>query len=83
MPWLYITVAVLKVTDTTYAATIAADVYQQVQLLRTPPLKTFGVTWDAGVHLGAVSREQLASLRQRIGALVDQFVADYQAANRL
>ena len=83
MPWLYITVALLKVTDTTYAATIAADLYQQVQLLRRPPMKTFGVTWDAGVHLGAVSREQLASLRQKVGTLVDQFVADYQAANRL
>jgi len=63
MPWLYLTVALLKVTDTTYAATIAANLYQEVQVLRSPPLKTFGVTWDAGVHVGAVSTEQLASLR--------------------
>jgi hypothetical protein len=83
MPWLYITVALLKATDTTYAATIAANLYQEVQLMRTPHLKTFGVTWDAGVHVGAVNTEQLTSVRQSVGALVDQFVADYQAANRM
>ncbi len=82
MPWLYITVAVSPATETTYAATIAADLYQEVQLVRPPALKTFGVTWDAGVHVGTVKREELASVRQRVGALVEQFVADYQAGNR-
>lgn len=82
MPWLYLTVAVSKATDTIYAATIAVSLYQEVQLLRPPALKTFGVTWDAGVHVGTVTTEELASVRQRVGALVDQFVADYQAGNR-
>ncbi len=82
MPWLYITVAVSKATATTYAATMAADLYQEVQLVRPPALKTFGVTWDAGVQVGTVNTDQVASLRQRVGTLVDQFVADYQAGNR-
>jgi hypothetical protein len=81
MPWLYITAAVLKATDTTYAATIAAVLHQEVQLTRSPQMKTFGITWDAGTHLGAVSAEQLPSIRRNIRELIDKFVEDYRAVN--
>jgi hypothetical protein len=81
MPWLYITVALLKATETTYAATIAAVLHQEVQLTRLPQLKTFGVTWDAGTHVGAVSTEELPSIRRNIRALIDKFVEEYQAVN--
>jgi hypothetical protein len=81
MPWLYITVALLKATDTTYAATMAAVLNQEVQLTRSPQLKTFGVTWDAGTYIGAVSTEQLPSIRSKIRELIAKFVEDYQAVN--
>lgn len=81
MPWLYLTVAVLKTNDTTYAATIAAVLYQEVRLTRTPQIKTFGVTWDTGVRLGRLSAESLLTVRQSVGDLIDQFTADYQAVN--
>lgn len=83
MPWLYITVALLKATDTIYAVTIAAALNQEVQLTRNPQMRTFGVTWDAGTHIGAVSSEQLPTIRHNIRELVDKFVKDYQAANHL
>ena len=81
MPWLYITVVVLKATDAIYAATIAAVLNQEVQLTRNPQMKTFGITWDAGTHVGAVSTEQLPSIRRNIRELIDKFVEDYQAVN--
>ena len=81
MPWLYITVIVLKATDTVYAATIAAVLNQEVQLTRSPHMKTFGITWDAGTHVGAVSTEQLPSIRRNLRELINKFVEDYQAMN--
>jgi len=81
MPWLYLTVALLKANETTYAATVAATLNQEVILTRDPRLKTFGVTWDAGVRVGAVSTEQLSTIRQSIGNLVDKFIADYLMIN--
>jgi hypothetical protein len=82
MPWLYITAALLKASDTTYAATIGATLHQEVQLTRDPQMKTFGATWDAGVHIGAVGAERLPTVRESVGSLVDKFIADYQAVNR-
>jgi hypothetical protein len=81
MPWLYLTVAVFKASDTTYAATIAAVLYQEVRLTRPPQPKTFGATWDTGVRLGLLNAESLATVRQSVGSLIDKFTADYQAVN--
>jgi len=82
MPWLYITAALLKASDTTYATTIGVSLNQEVTLTRDSQIKTFGVTWDAGVHLGAVGRDSLSSVREHVGRLVDKFIAGYQAVNR-
>jgi hypothetical protein len=81
MPWLYITVALLKASPATYAATVGAVLNQEIVLTRNPQIKAFGSTWDAGVHLGAIGAESLATVRDSVGSLVDKFVADYQAAN--
>ena len=81
MPWLYLTIALFKANETTYAVTIAATLNQEVTLTRNPQIKTFGVTWDAGVQVGAVDTESLPTIRQKVGGLVDKFVADYQAMN--
>jgi hypothetical protein len=82
MPWLYITAALLKASDATYATTIGASLNQEVTLTRNPQIKTFGVTWDAGVYLGAVGRESLPSVREHVGRLIDKFIAGYQAVNQ-
>jgi hypothetical protein len=81
MPWLYITVALLKVNATTYAATIGAVLNQEIVLTRNPQIKAFGATWDAGVHLGAIGAESLPTVRNHVGSLIEQFIADYQAVN--
>lgn len=81
MPWLYITVALLQASPTTYAATIGAILNQEIMLTRNPQIKAFGATWDAGVHLGAISAESLPTVRESVGSLVEQFTADYQAVN--
>jgi hypothetical protein len=81
MPWLYVTVALLQASADTYAASIAATLYQEVQLTREPQRKTFGATWDSGVQLGAVERARLAAIQERTIGLIDQFTADYQAVN--
>ncbi|HEV8716098.1 MAG TPA: hypothetical protein VGX03_25140 [Candidatus Binatia bacterium] len=81
MPWLYITVALLKAGTTTYAATVGAVLNQEITLTRNPQIKAFGSTWDAGVHLGAIGTESLATVRDSVGSLVDKFIADYQAVN--
>jgi hypothetical protein len=81
MPWLYITVALLKASTTTYAATIGAVLNQEIMLTRNPQIKAFGATWDAGVHLGAISAESLPTVRDSVGSLVEQFTAAYQAVN--
>jgi hypothetical protein len=81
MPWLYITVALLKASTTTYAATIGAVLNQEIILTRNPQIKAFGATWDAGVHLGAIGAESLATVRESVGSLVEQFITDYQAVN--
>jgi hypothetical protein len=81
MPWLYITVALLKASATTYAATIGAVLNQEVMLTRNPQIKAFGATWDAGVHLGAIGTESLPTVRDSVGSLVEQFIVSYQAVN--
>jgi hypothetical protein len=81
MPWLYITVALLKASTTTYATTIGAVLNQEIMLTRNPQLKAFGATWDAGVHLGAISAESLPTVRESVGSLVEHFTADYQVVN--
>ena len=81
MPWLYLTIALLKASDTTYAVTIAATLNQEIMLTRNPQIKTFGVTWDTGVHVGAVGAESLPTVRESVGSLVKKFTADYQAVN--
>jgi hypothetical protein len=81
MPWLYITVALLKAGTATYAATVGEVLNQEIMLTRNPQVKAFGSTWDAGVHLGAVGAESLATVRDSVGSLVDKFIAAYQAVN--
>lgn len=81
MPWLYITVAILKASETAYAITIEVSLNQEVALTRAPHVKTFGVTWDTGVNLGVVEVENMATVRERLGALVEKFIADYRAVN--
>jgi hypothetical protein len=81
MPWLYMTVALLKASETTYAATIGATLNQEVQLTRNPQLKAFGATWDAGIHIGAIGTERVASVGESVGSLVDRFIAAYHAVN--
>jgi hypothetical protein len=81
MPWLYMTVALLKAHETTYAATIGATLNQEVQLTRPPQVKAFGATWDAGVHIGAIGAERLSSVRESVGSLVDRFITAYHAVN--
>ena len=81
MPWLYITVALLKAGATTYAATTGAVLNQEILLTRTPQIKAFGATWDAGVHLGAIGADSLPTVRDSVGSLVEKFIADYQAVN--
>jgi len=81
MPWLYITVALLKASTTTYAATIGAVLNQEIMLTRNPQIKAFGTTWDAGIHLGAIGAESLPTVRDSVGSLVDKFTTAYQAVN--
>jgi hypothetical protein len=81
MPWLYLTVALLQANESTYAATIGVTLNQEVQLTRPPPLKAFGATWDAGVHIGAIEAARVASMRESVSSLVDRFIAAYRAVN--
>jgi hypothetical protein len=82
MPWLYITVALLKASETTYAATIGTSLNQEITLTRNPQIKTFGVTWDAGVHIGTVGADSLPTVRESVGGLIDKFITDYLAVNQ-
>jgi hypothetical protein len=81
MPWLYLTVALLKVSATTYAATVGAVLNQEILLTRNPQIKAFGATWDAGVHLGAIGTDSLPTVRASVGSLVEKLIADYHAVN--
>lgn len=79
-PHLHIHLNLLELDRGLVPFSISADFYQDVRLARNRT-EMSAITWDESV-LGLVTRDLLSAIPESVDNLVDQFAADFLAANR-
>lgn len=79
-PVLRVDVATMRL-DAHYAYAIRLELWQGVRLDREPEVRALGLTWMAATVVGVVGAAALATVRDAVGAAVDEFVTDHRAAN--
>ncbi len=76
--FLHLDVMTLEV-EQRYAQSVRLELWQAVRLVRDPAVQSMAVTWRATPLIGTVAAGALAGLRQPVGSVVDQFIADCRA----
>lgn len=81
-PVLYVNISAPKRKRTeAFVYHIDVGILQKVSLVREPKIRTMSITWNKG-RLGYCPAKSLVeSVRETVGYLMDEFAADYRAAN--
>jgi hypothetical protein len=80
-PYLYVNIQTAKNNLRLYAVSVSIDLRQDVTLVREPSLRRLVATWSTPGVLGTVGSHKLATVRDDVRDLVDQFINAYLAAN--
>ena len=80
-PYLYVNVQVLKNPAKFYAFSADVELRQRVTLVHDPSMSVLATTWSATGTIGTVGSQKLASVREVVRDLTDQFINAYLAAN--
>jgi len=80
-PYLYVNVQVFKNPARFYAYSAKVELRQRVTLVHNPAVSILAGTWSATGTIGTVGSHKLASLRDNVRDLTDQFINAYLAAN--
>jgi hypothetical protein len=81
IPLLHIHINTMELDNGLVPFAIQLKLYQPVRLILNRGLQTSASTWDTGM-VGIVSRDQIPVIRQAAENMVDEFINDYNAANR-
>src|SRR5437773_731829 len=79
-PYLYVNVQAHK-TSNLYALSVDVELRQLVTLVHNPAVSILATTWSATGIIGTVGSQKLASVREDVRDLTDQFINAYLAAN--
>ena len=80
-PYLYVNVQVIKNPAHVYAFSADVELRQRVTLVRNPSTLILAPTWSATGIIGTAGSQRLASVREDVRDLTDQFINAYLAAN--
>ncbi len=79
-PFLRLDVSSLRL-DAFYAYAIRLELWQSVRLTRNPAIQCLAVTWTTTGVIGTIRATSLSDVREAVRPVVDEFIADYLAAN--
>jgi hypothetical protein len=81
IPLLHLHVNTMELDNGLIPFSIQLKLYQPVRLILNRDLQTSASTWDTGM-VGIVSRDQIPVIRQAAENMIDEFIYDFNAANR-
>jgi hypothetical protein len=81
VPSLYVNIQTVKNEQSVYAFSARIELRQGVTLIRQPSLRRLVTTWSTPGYIGTVGSQKLATLRDDVRDLTDQFINAYLAAN--
>src|SRR5207302_7465487 len=79
--YLYINIQTAKNKLSVYAFSVRVELRQGVMLIRNQSMRRLATTWSATGTIGTVGSQKLASVREVVRDLTDQFINAYLAAN--
>ena len=79
-PFLYVNVQAFKNQAHVYAFSANVELRQRVTLVGNPSMVVRATTWSAGI-IGTVGSQKVASVREDVRDLTDEFINAYLAAN--
>jgi len=80
-PYLYVNIQTVKNKQSVYAFSARVELRQSVTLVRQPSLRQLLTTWSTPGYIGTAGSQKLATLRDDVRDLTDQFINAYLAAN--
>ena len=80
-PYLYVNVQAIKNQAHMYAFSADVELRQRATLVRDPSMSVLATTWSATGIIGTVGSQIVASVREDVRDLTDQFINAYLAAN--
>jgi|SRR5689334_16828984 len=80
-PNLYVDIQTVKNQLSVYAYSVRIELRQGATLVRQPSLRRLATTWTTSGFIGTVGSQKLATVREDVRDLTDQFINAYLAAN--
>lgn len=78
-PVLHLDVMTIRL-DGRYAYSVRLELWQAVTLTRDASIRALGLTWSNPQIVGTVSAESLGEVHAAVQRVLDEFIADYGAA---